>query len=136
MKKETIFQMFKFLMFSFSAGVVQVVSFTLFNEVFAWRYWPAYLVSLVLSVIWNFTFNRQFTFKSAANIPIAMLKLFGFYVVFTPVSTYLGHLAESAGINDYIILVVTMVTNFILEFVFCKFVMYKNQENTLVNKKR
>ena len=134
MKKETIFQMFKFLMFSISAGVVQIVSFTLFNEVFAWRYWPAYLVSLVLSVIWNFTFNRQFTFKSAANIPIAMLKLFGFYVVFTPVSTYLGHVAETAGINDYIILVVTMVTNFILEFAFCKFVMYKNQENTLVNK--
>ena len=134
MKKETIFQMFKFLMFSISAGVVQIVSFALFNEIFAWRYWPAYLVSLVLSVIWNFTFNRQFTFKSAANIPIAMLKLFGFYVVFTPVSTYLGHVAETAGINDYIILVVTMVTNFILEFAFCKFVMYKNQENTLVNK--
>ena len=134
MKKETIFQMFKFLMFSISAGVVQIVSFALFNEIFAWRYWPAYLVSLVLSVIWNFTFNRQFTFKSAANIPIAMLKLFGFYVVFTPVSTYLGHVAETAGINDYIILVVTMVTNFILEFTFCKFVMYKNQENTLVNK--
>ena len=79
MKKETIFQMFKFLMFSISAGVIQVVSFALFNEVFAWRYWPAYLVSLVLSVIWNFTFNRQYTFKSAANIPIAMTKLFGFY---------------------------------------------------------
>ena len=134
MIKESIFQMFKFLMFSISAGVVQIVSFALFNEIFAWRYWPAYLVSLVLSVIWNFTFNRQFTFKSAANIPIAMLKLFGFYVVFTPVSTYLGHVAETAGINDYIILVVTMVTNFILEFTFCKFVMYKNQENTLVNK--
>ncbi len=136
MKKETIFQMLKFLMFSISAGVIQVVSFAIFNEVFSWMYWPAYLVSLILSVIWNFTFNRQFTFKSAANIPVAMLKLFGFYAVFTPVSTYLGHVAETAGINDYIILVVTMVSNFILEFAFCKFVMYKNQENTLIKRKQ
>ena len=130
MKKESIFQMIKFTLFSVSAGIVQVVTFAIFNELFHWIYWPAYLTSLVLSIIWNFTLNRQYTFKSAVNVPIAMLKLFGFYAIFTPLSTWLGHIAELSGINDYIILAVTMASNFVLEFLFSKFVIYKNQENT------
>lgn len=123
-------QMLKFTLFSVSAGIIQVVSFALFNDILKWIYWPAYLTSLILSIVWNFTFNRRYTFKSAANVPVAMLKLFGFYAVFTPLSTWLGHLAETAGINDYIILVVTMLSNFVLEFLFSKLVIYKNQENT------
>ena len=134
MKRESIFQMLKFTLFSISAGIIQVLSFTLFNELCAWRYWPSYLTSLILSIIWNFTFNRRFTFKSAANVPVAMLKLFGFYAVFTPLSTWLGHLAETADINEYIILAVTMLSNFVLEFLFSKFIIYKNQENTLTEK--
>ena len=134
MKKESVIQMMKFTLFSASAGIIQVVSFALFNEFFGWIYWPSYLIALILSIIWNFTLNRQYTFKSAANIPVAMAKLFGFYAVFTPLSTWLGHLAETAGINDYIILAVTMLSNFVLEFLFCKFVIYKNQENTRVIK--
>ena len=136
MNKETMFQMLKFFLFSVSAGVVQVVSFALFNEAFGWTYWCAYLFSLILSIVWNFTFNRQFTFKSAANVPVAMAKVFAFYAVFTPVSTYLGHIAETSGINDYIVLFVTMVSNLILEFLFCKFVVYRNSENTLNKKQR
>ena len=130
MKNKSLMQMIKFTLFSVSAGIIQIVTFTVFNEVFGWIYWPAYLTSLVLSIIWNFTFNRRYTFKSAANIPVAMAKLFGFYAVFTPLSTWLGHLAEKIGINDYIILILTMLSNFVLEFLFCKLVVYKNQENT------
>ena len=132
MKKESVFQMLKFTLFSVSAGIIQVVTFTIFNELLRWKYWPAYLVSLILSIVWNFTFNRRYTFKSIANIPIAMAKLLGFYAVFTPLSTWLGHLAETAGINDYIILIITMLANFVLEFLFSKFIIYKNQENTRV----
>lgn len=134
MKKDRIMQMVKFTLFSISAGVIQVLSFALFNEIFKWIYWPAYLISLLLSIIWNFTLNRQYTFKSAANIPIAMLKLLGFYAVFTPLSTWLGHLAESVGINEYVILALTMISNFVLEFLFSKFVIYKNKENTRIKK--
>ena len=130
MNRQAVWQIIKFTLFSISAGVIQVGTFTLFNELFHWMYWPAYLTSLVLSIVWNFTFNRRYTFQSAANVPVAMAKLFGFYLVFTPVSTWLGHLAETAGINDYIILAVTMISNFVLEFLFCKFVVYRNQENT------
>lgn len=134
MNNKNILQMIKFTLFSISAGVIQAGSFTVFNELFHWKYWPAYLVSLILSIVWNFTFNRRYTFKSAANVPVAMAKLFGFYAVFTPVSTYLGHLAETAGVNDYIILILTMLSNFVLEFLFCKFVVFRNQENTRVEK--
>ncbi len=131
MEKKSLIQMIKFTLFSVSAGIIQVASFTLFNEALKLRYWPAYLISLILSIIWNFTFNRRYTFKSAANVPVAMAKVFGFYLVFTPVSTYLGHIAETSGINEYIVLAVTMLSNFILEFLFCKFVVYRNQEDTL-----
>lgn len=136
MKKEHIWQMIKFTLFSISAGVIQVASFTLMNELLTLSYWPSYLTSLILSIVWNFTFNRRYTFKSAANVPVAMAKLFGFYAVFTPLSTYLGHLADKAGVNEYIILIVTMLSNFVLEFLFSKFVIYKNQENTLAEKEK
>lgn len=125
-----IWQALKFTLFSISAGVIQIGSFALL-EIVVKTYWIPYLISLVLSILWNFTLNRRYTFKSAANVPIAMAKVFGFYVVFTPLSTYLGHLAEGAGVNDFVILIVTMVTNFVLEFLFCKLVVYRGKENTL-----
>jgi putative flippase GtrA len=120
----------KFTLFSISAGVIQLGSFALL-ELFIKSYWVAYLISLTLSILWNFTFNRRYTFKSAANVPIAMAKVFGFYLVFTPLSTFLGNLAEKAGVNDFLILAVTMIANFVLEFLFCKFVVYRKSENTL-----
>lgn len=129
-KNTTFLQAVKFTLFSISAGIIQVATFTLLNELLQMEYWPAYLIALVLSVIWNFTINRRYTFQSAANIPIAMAKVFGFYLVFTPLSTWLGAIVESAGVNEYIVLAATMLSNFVLEFLFCKFVVYRNQENT------
>ena len=136
MKRENVWQMFKFTLFSISAGIIQIGSFTLMNELLTIPEWVAYLTSLLLSIVWNFTFNRRYTFKSAANVPVAMAKLFGFYAVFTPLSTYFGHLADVAEVNEYIILIVTMLSNFVLEFLFSKFVIYKNQENTLAAKEK
>lgn len=130
MNKSNFWQAVKFTLFSISAGIIQVVSFTLINELLQWPYWPAYLVSLVLSILWNFTLNRRYTFQSAANVPVAMAKIFGFYLVFTPLSTWLGALAEGGGVNEYIVLAITMVANFVLEYLFSKFVVYRGQENT------
>ena len=129
MNKKEWLRSLKFVLFSASAGIIQVGSFALM-ELFIQDYWIPYLVSLVLSILWNFTLNRRYTFKSAANVPVAMAKVFGFYLVFTPLSTWLGALAEGAGVNEYIVLGVTMIANFVLEFLFCKFVVYRNQENT------
>ena len=129
MKKNDVIQAVKFTLFSISAGIIQALSFTLLNELLTISYWPAYLTSLILSIVWNFTFNRKFTFKEVVNVPLAMMKVFGFYLVFTPVSTYLGHLAEGMGVNDYVILILTMLSNFVLEFLFYKFVVYRNQTN-------
>lgn len=125
-----VWQMAKFTLFSISAGVIQAASFTLLNEVVQATYWIAYLVSLLLSIVWNFTLNRRYTFKSAANVPIAMAKVLGFYLVFTPLSTWLGQRAESAGTNEYIVFIVTILCNFVLEYLFCKFVVYRHQEDT------
>ncbi len=130
-KNQTLLQSVKFTLFSISAGVIEVGSFTLMNELAKMPYWPAYLISLVLSVVWNFTLNRRYTFQSAANIPVAMAKVFGFYCVFTPLSTWLGHITEARGVNEYIVLGITLLCNFVLEFLFCKFVVYRGKENTL-----
>ena len=121
--------MVKFTLFSISAGIIQVGVFALL-EIFIKDYWIPYLISLVLSILWNFTLNRKYTFQSAANIPVAMAKVFGFYLVFTPLSTWLGDLAEGHGGNDFLILAVTMLSNFVLEFLFCKFVVYRGKEYT------
>ena len=131
-KKKQLWQTVKFTLFSISAGVIQIGSFALL-EIFIQDYWIPYLISLVLSILWNFTLNRRYTFKSAANIPVAMAKVFGFYLVFTPLSTYLGNLAEGAGVNDFVILIITILANFVLEFLFCKFVVYRGKEDTLKN---
>ena len=129
-KKRSIWQALKFTLFSISAGIIQVGSFAIL-ELFIQDYWIPYLISLVLSILWNFTLNRRYTFKSAANVPIAMAKVVGFYLVFTPLSTWLGSLAEQQGANDFLILAVTMLANFVLEFLFCKFVVYRGKEDTL-----
>ncbi|MBR0232017.1 MAG: GtrA family protein [Clostridia bacterium] len=59
-------------MFSISAGIIPIASFTLFNEILHWPYWISYGIALVLSVLWNFTLNRKITFRSAANVPAAI----------------------------------------------------------------
>jgi putative flippase GtrA len=127
---ESMIQAVKFFFFSVSAGVIQALSFTLLFEVFNLIYWPAYLVALTLSVLWNYTLNRKFTFKSANNIPIAMLKVALFYAVFTPLSTWWGDALTKHAWNEYLVLFLTMVTNLILEFIYTKYYVYKNSINT------
>ncbi|AIO18776.1 GtrA-like protein [Candidatus Izimaplasma bacterium HR1] len=87
-KNENTEHMVKFFFFSVSAGLIQILSFTILHELFNLIYWPSYLVALILSVLWNFTLNRKFTFKSAANVPIAMMKVTVFYAIFTPLSLW------------------------------------------------
>lgn len=124
--KKELWRTVKFVLFSISAGIVQVLSFTLLNEVLKVRHWVAYLVALTLSVVWNFLFCRKFTFKSDNNIFIALLKLFGFYIVFTPLSTWwTAVLTEKAMWNEYLVLALTMIVNFATEFLYDKFVVFR-----------
>ncbi len=127
-KKKELIRSVKFTLFSISAGVIQIGSFTLMEKFTDLPYWPRYLISLVLSVLYNFTINRKFTFHSAANIPIAMLKVFGYYCVFTPLTTIGGHfLVESLHWNDYLVEILSMILNFITEFLFTRFLVYGKQ---------
>ena len=129
-KKKEYIMMLKFVLFSISAGVIQVGSFTLLNEfVFKSGYWTQYLISVVLSVVWNFTLNRNFTFKSASNVPVAMIKTLLFYVVFIPVTTIGGELVEPF-VNEYIILGVTMILNFALEYLYQRYYVFKDSIET------
>jgi len=115
----------KFIFFSISAGVIQMGSFALLNELSGWSYWPCYLISLLLSIIWNFTLNRKFTFKSAVNVSAAMLKVLGYYAVFTPVTTIMGnYLSETLMWNEYLVTGINMVLNLITEYLFQRFVVY------------
>ncbi len=129
-KKQNIIQVIKFALFSASAGIIQIGSFTLLTELTEWDYIYCYLPSLILSVLWNFTFNRRFTFKSANNVPVAMLKVALFYCVFTPLSTWAGHKLTGMGINDYIVEIGTMAVNLVTEYIYCRFVVYRNSMNT------
>lgn len=123
-KRQNFIQAVKFLLISISAGVIQTLSFTLLNEIARLEYKWSYLIALVLSVLWNFTINRRYTFKSAANVPVAMLKVALFYLVFTPLSTWWGDALNNMGINEYIVLIGTMVINLVSEFLYCRLVVY------------
>ena len=136
--KKELARTLKFVLFSASAGIIQVASFTLLNELLSLTYWVAYLISLVLSVLWNFTLNRKFTFKSANNVPVAMMKVAVYYVVFTPLSTWwTAALTEpSYGImwNEYLVLILTMLVNFSTEFLYDRFVVFGKSIDTAVKK--
>ena len=124
---KNLLQTIKFTLFSLSAGIIQLGSFALLHDVIKLTWWPSYLISLILSVLWTFTLNRNFTFQSASNVPIAMLKVFAYYCVFTPLSTLLGnYLTSTLGYNDYLVTILNMLINLITEFLYQKYYVFKD----------
>lgn len=131
MPRKELIRSLKFFLFSTSAGIIELGIFSLLNELTAWSYWPCYLIALAMSVLWNFTLNRRFTFQSAGNVPKAMALVFAFYCVFTPLSTWLGHyLADVLGWNEYLVTGINMISNFVLEFLYQRFVVFRNSLDT------
>lgn len=130
MKNKELIRAIKFTLFSISAGIIQIGTFTLMNEVLRWNYWVCYLTALILSVLWNFTLNRKVTFHSAANVPIAMLKVAAYYLVFTPLSTWGGAALEGIGWNEYLVLILSMVTNFVTEFLYQRYFVFAKSLDT------
>lgn len=135
-KRKELLRAVKFTLFSVSAGLIEMGVFALLNEITPWSYWPCYLIALVLSVLWNFTLNREFTFHSAANIPVAMLKVALYYAVFTPLSTIAGNwLAEDLGWNEYLVTALNMIVNFVTEFLYQRFFVFGRSIDTKEKKK-
>lgn len=135
--KKEFLRVVKFFLFSVSAGVIEFVSFALLDAFTPMPYWGKYLIALILSVIWNFTLNRRFTFRSAENVPIAMLKVALFYAVFTPLSTLLGnYLSEGLGWNDLIVTLLNMALNLVTEYIYDRFVVFGKTLDTLKKKPR
>ena len=131
MKHKELLRTLKFVLFSLSAGVIELLAFSLLNELTRWSYWPCYLIALILSVLWNFTLNRRYTFQSASNVPVAMLKVFAFYCVFTPVSTIGGsYLADTLHWNEYLVTALNMVCNLTLEFLYDRFYVFRDSIDT------
>ena len=133
-KKRELIRSVKFTLFSISAGLIQIGSFTLLNELLHLDYWVSYLIALVLSVVWNFTLNRRYTFQSANNVPIAMLKVAGYYLVFTPLSTWAGGALTEFGWNEYLVLALSMGTNFVTEYLYDRFIVFGKSIDTAVKK--
>lgn len=126
MTEKTLWQAVKYTLFSASAGIIQTGSFVLLYNILLAETWYSfcYVVSLALSVLWNFTLNRKFTFQSANNVPVAMIKVACFYLVFTPASAWVGQIAETAGWNGNLVQILTMLANFALEFLYFKFFVF------------
>jgi len=124
--KREIVRAVKFVLISVSAGIVEIAVFALLNEFTGLKYWPCYLTALIASVLWNFTINRRYTFKSAKNVPRAMAMVFAFYLVFTPATTVLGnYLAETLHWNEYLVTGINMALNLTLEYLYDTFVVYR-----------
>ena len=131
MSRKELVRSLKFFLFSVSAGIIEIIAFSILNELSHWSYWPCYLIALVLSVLWNFTLNRRYTFQSANNVPLAMAQVLGFYCVFTPASTILGnYLADTLLWNEYLVTGINMAANFILEYLYDRFVVFRKSLDT------
>ena len=125
----------RFLLFSISAGLIEMGAFALLNETLRWPYWLSYMIALVLSVLWNFTLNRKFTFRSAANVPVAMAKVAAYYAVFTPLSSWLEHVYTMQwGLNEYRATFTNMVLNLVTEFLYQRFVVFGKSIDTQAKK--
>jgi putative flippase GtrA len=130
MKKE-LWRTVKYLLFTASAGAIELGGFALMNELIGWGYWLSYLIALVASVVWNFSFNRRYTFKSASNIPKAMLLVFAYYCVFTPATTLLEHyLTDIVHWNEYLVTILNMLLNVSTEFPYQRFVVFRKTLDT------
>ena len=130
-KKTELGRVVRFTLFSASAGLIEMGAVAALSALTAWSYWPRYLIALVLSVLWNFTLNRKFTFKSASNVPKAMALVALYYAVFTPASTLLGSwLTDTLGWNDYLVTVLNMLLNFVTEYLFDTFVVFRGSMDT------
>lgn len=131
MSRKELVRSLKFFLFSVSAGIIEIIAFSILNELSHWSYWPCYLIALALSVLWNFTLNRRYTFQSANNVPLAMAQVLGFYCVFTPASTILGnYLADTLLWNEYLVTGINMAANFILEYLYDRFVVFRKSLDT------
>lgn len=144
-RRENLRLSLKYLICTAGAGIVQAVSFTILNEWIhlnnvlnistflgenAKDYGLAYFIALTLSVLFNFTVNRRYTFRSANYIPTAMAKLLGYYLLFTPLSIWWSTALLNCGWNDYAVLAVTMLCNAVTEFLFCRFVVFGDSIGT------
>ena len=167
-KRKTLVQAIKYACCTASAGVIEIVSYTVLYEVLPidkavmidfithveLRNFVSTLIALTLSILWNFTINRKFTFKSAGNVGRAMFLAFLFYVPFFPfklwfngyMPSYLAAGAASAAgvtvveylekhvIINYAVEVCTMLINGVLEFCWQKFVIYRKEEGSALAK--
>ena len=130
MNKELL-RTIKFTLFSLSAGIIEISLYELLSRFTSMPYWPCYLIALVASVVWNFTLNRNFTFKSATNIPIAMCKVFIYYSIFTPISTVWGnYLVEMLHWNGTLVTILNMLLNFVTEYLYDRFFVFRNSIDT------
>ena len=126
--KKEIIRAVKFALVSASAGLVEIGVFTVMNEFTGLKYWPCYLTALIASVVWCFTINRRYTFKSTKNVPRAMAMVFAFYLVFTPATTILGnYLAETLHWNEYLVTGINMALNLSLEYLYDTFIVYRGE---------
>lgn len=150
-KRKTIRQFIKYALCAASAGIIQFLTFTILQAVIpddgktihflvedmSVVTFSATTVALCLSILWNFTLNRKFTFKDAGNVPKAMILAFIFYIPFYPFQTWYVHtikelLGASINIDAAGIIAegTVMIMNFILEFIWQKFVVFRKEKPT------
>ncbi|MDO5025763.1 MAG: GtrA family protein [Trueperella sp.] len=121
---ETQLQAVKFTLLSGTAAVVEAGSYALFLALDLMPVSWAQAISVALSVLWNFTLNRKFTFKSTGNVPFAMLLVSLFYVAYIPISSVLAGLMDDAGMHPAVIKIIWLLINFVGEFIWWKYVVF------------
>lgn len=102
-------------------------------------YGLSYFIAVSLSVIWNFTFNRKYTFKSASNVPKAMLLFVLYYAFSIPFNCWaivqLNKLVVFP-LSDKVILICIMLANGLPAFFYQRYVVFGRSLDTKHKKKK
>ena len=134
-KKKEFMRTVKFILCSVSAGGIQLGSDAILLYIAHLEPALSHIIALTLSVLWNFTLNRKFTFCSANNVPIAMLKVAAFYAVFAPASWWWTKELTEIGWHPLVIEIGTMLVNFVLEYVYQRFFVFGKSLDTAKKEK-
>ena len=129
------FRTIKYFIVAASAGLIQFGVNVLLFKVTPMPYWICYDIALILSVIWNFTINRKATFKSVGNIPIAMLKVLGYYAVFGPIATVAAVFVKEDNPYYWLITIGLIIINGVTEYLFMRLFVFRKEIDSAVKAK-
>ncbi|WP_423190547.1 GtrA family protein [Alkalibacterium sp. f15] len=71
-----------YFLFGLVTSSISILSFYVLNEIVGWHYLVANIVAVILSILFSYTVNKRYVFKTHTKTRKAFVKEFVFFVLF------------------------------------------------------